>query len=271
MTVFAAITGLVSVLVGWLVTARLSSLARRTRQEPERLLALTFGGLFCVGYPLSGASRAPGLTGTHEGALLFALGALDMVVGIVALGRFPQVVFRPTAAWARALSIAITLLGTIGGVGCAVAVAGADTRAEMVARIEWPAIALCASVGAAFGWNALESFRYWQIMKRRMTLELARPDTTHRFLLWGVASATSTFLALSILAIRASGTPILSPTPMAVMACSVLVTSFCWWLAFFMPAAYRRRVLGLDDADAANGARTAGMNAGHAAANPSAD
>jgi hypothetical protein len=257
MTVFAAITGLVSVLVGWLVTARLFSLARRTRQEPERLLALTFGGLFCVGYPLSGASRAPGLTGTHEGALLFALGALGMVVGIVALGRFPLVVFRPAAGWARVLSVAITLLGTAGGIGCALAVATANSRAEMVSSIEWPAIALCASVGAAFGWNAVESFRYWRIMKRRMALDLARADTTHRFLLWGVASAASTFLALSILAIRASGTPILSPAPMTIMACSALVTSFCWWLAFFMPAAYRRQVLGLDETDAAHAAGAA--------------
>ncbi len=246
MTVFAAITGLVSVLVGWLVTARLFSLARRSRQEPERLLALTFGGLFCVGYPLSGASRAPGLTGTHEGALLFTLGALGMVVGIVALGRFPLVVFRPTSLWARVLSIAITLLGAAGGLGCAIAVAGADTRAEMVSRIEWPAIALCASVGAAFAWNAAESFRYWRIMKKRLALELARADTTHRFLLWGLASTASAFLALSILSIRAAGTPILSPAPMAIMTCSTLVTSSCWWLAFFMPAAYRRRVLGLD-------------------------
>lgn len=244
MALLAAVSGLISVLVGWLVTMRLFALARRTRQEPEWLLALAFGGLFCVGYPLAGASRAPGLTGTNEGSLLFAMGALGMVAGIVALGRFPYVVFRRDARWAFALSSVITALGVAGGVGCIVAVAGADTKEAMIARIQQPAIALVASVLITFAWNAGESFRYWRIMKRRVPLGLATPETTHRFLLWGLSSITSVGEAAAIMTIRASGMPIMSPLPMTIIAFAALLSSACWWLAFFMPDAYRRRVLG---------------------------
>jgi len=250
MSVFAGISGLLSLLAGWLVTARLFALARRSRQEPERLLALTFGGLFCVGYPMAGASRAPGLFGTNEGALLFAFGALGMVVGIAALGRFPRVVFRPTATWAHGLSLAITLLGICGGIGCVVAVTGADTREAMVARIQVPAIALVSSILTSFAWNAVESFRYWRIMKRRQSIGLAQADTTHRFLLWGLSSTTAVAMTAALLAIRASGTPIMSPLPMAIISCGNLVTATCWSLAFFMPRAYRRRVLGEADTKA---------------------
>lgn len=248
MALIAGISGLFAVLVGWLVTARLFALARRSRQEPERLLALAFGGLFCVGYPLAGASRAPGLVGTNEGALLFAFGALGMVVGIVALGRFPRVVFRPAAGWAHALSLAITLLGAGGGLGAVVAVAGAETRTDMIARMQVPAIALVSAVLLSYLWNALESIRYWRIMKRRVAIGLAQPETTHRFLLWGLSAILSVAMAGMILGIRASGAPIMSPVPMAIIAASACFTSCCWYLAFFMPDAYRRRVVRVHDA-----------------------
>ena len=247
MALFAGITGLISVIVGWLVTIRLFALARRTRQEPERLLAIAFGGLFCVGYPMAGASRAPGLSMTTEGALFFAIGAIGMVIGIIALGRFPRVVFRPDAAWAKILSLAITLVGIVGGTGCALASAFAHTKEEMVANIQIWAIALVLAIFGSFTWNAIESIRYWRIMKRRMALGLAQAETTHRFFLWGISSATSIITAVSIIVIRGSGLPIMAPLPMAIISCTTFVTSTCWWLAFFMPDAYRVHVLGLSE------------------------
>lgn len=243
MTVFAGITGLLAVVVGWGVTLRLVRLARRTGGVPERLLALAFGGLFCVAYPMAGASRAPGLAMTSEGALLFATGTAGMVVGVSALGRFPFVVFRPGRRWAAGLAFAIGAIGSIAGLGCAVVVATAETRPEMVTRIQPWALALTAAVCLAYLWNALESLRYYRNMKRRMALGLANAETTHRFLLWSLASGLSVFAVLTIIVIRASGTPIVSATPMAVIACTTFFTTACWALAFFMPDAYRRRFL----------------------------
>ncbi len=243
MMIFAGITGVIAVVAGWLVTFRLFALARRSRAVPERLLAVAFGGLFCVGYPMAGASRAPALALTAEGSLLFMLGAIGMVVGVSALGRFPYVVFRPGVTWARMLAVAIALSGGVGGLGCAVAVTFARTREEMVANIQVWALALVGAVCGAYLWNAVESIRYYRNMKRRVPLGLATVENTHRFLLWALASGTSVVAVAAIGVIRASGTAILNPTPMAIISCTTFVTSTCWCLAFFMPDAYRRVVL----------------------------
>jgi hypothetical protein len=246
MAVFAGITGLLSVIVGWLVTARLFSLARRTQAVPERLLAIGFGGLFCVGYPLAGASRAPALAMTNEGALLFAIGALGMIVGATALGRFPYVVFRPEKLWAGWLSAIIAVIGTVGGLGCASAVAMARTQEAMIANIQTWALLLMLSTILSYGWNGIESVRYYRIMLRRSAIGLSNAETTHRFLLWSIASFASVASILAISAIRASGVPIMSPVPIAIIACTSGITTTCWALAFFMPDAYRRLVLSPD-------------------------
>ena len=243
---FAGFAGLLSVLVGWSVTLRLLALARRTRAVPERLLAIAFGGLFCVGFPLAGASRAPAMLMTNEGALLYAMGSIGMVVGISALARFPYVVFRAGKRWASLLSVGIGVTGAVGGSGAAFVVAFAPTREAMISGIQPWAIALVAAVLTSYAWNGAESIRYYGKMKKRAALGLANPETTHRFLLWGLASVTSVLSTASIIAIRATGLPIMSSLGASIIACTTLATTACWALAFFMPDAYRRHVLGVD-------------------------
>lgn len=244
MTPLAAIAGLVSVLVAWLVTLRVFALARRTRALPERLLAVGFGGLFCVGYPLAGASRAPGMSATNEGALIFAIAMIGVVTGIVALALFPRVVFRPGRRWATALCLAIGFVGAVAGTGSAVAVARARTPAEIVVQVQPWAILLMASLGACFLWQCVESTLYYRSMKRRLVLGLVSPATTHRFLLWALASGFALAPVLTLGVLRASGVAILSSLPTTIIAVAALVTSLCWWLAFFMPRAYRIHVVG---------------------------
>lgn len=240
---FAAIAGVVSVVVGWIVTIRLFTLARKNRALPERLLAIGFGGLFCVGYPFSAASRLPGQTGTHEGALLFAIGAIGMSAGLVAFAHFPRLVFRPGKTWAGLLAAALSASSVVAAAGCSAAVAMASDPADMVRKIGPFAVLLMATVCLVFLWHGIESLRYYRIMKRRLALGLARADTTHRFLLWAISSLASLFPIGAITLMRAAGQPILAPLPMALIASSALVTSTCWWLAFFMPDRYRARVL----------------------------
>jgi hypothetical protein len=242
MTLFAGLAGTVALLIGWLVTHRLFRLARETGAAPERLLAIAFGGLFCVGYPLAAASRAPGLGETYQGSLIFAIAMLGIVVGLAALSRFPYIVFRPDSSWARSLSLAITFLGMISGAGSVIAITTSTTRAETIAAMQPWAIALVASIGIPMLWNAIESTLYHRSMKKRLVLGLADAATTHRFALWAVAAWSACTQIAVILVIRGSGSPILAPTPMAVIAVSSLVGSICWWLAFFMPDAYRTRL-----------------------------
>ncbi len=116
---FVGATGLFSLVVGWSITIHLFSLSRRTGALPERLLGIAFGGLFCLGFPLAGMSRAPSLVGTPAGSALFAIGLLGLVIGIRALNRFPEVVFRPGRRWARFVRVATTILGAVSGLGCA--------------------------------------------------------------------------------------------------------------------------------------------------------
>ena len=249
MLAFTAFAGCVSLVVGWLVTARLFALARRTDAAPERMLAIAFSGLFCIGYPLAAASRAPGLGETHEGSLLFTIAVIGMIVGTIALNRFPELVFRPGHPWAIALRNLAATGGIVAGAGCALAVAGARTRAEMVEAIGPWALGLFASIGLPFLWNAVESTLYYQRMRRRLALGLADPVTTHRFLLWAAASWAAVGQIATLAALRSVGIPILSALPMLSIALSSLVCSTCWWLAFFMPDAYRRRILGAGDGE----------------------
>ena len=250
MALFAGISTLLSILVGWGVTARLFALARRSRAVPERLLAIAFGGLFCVGFPLAGTSRAPAMIMTNEGSLLYAMGSIGMVVGISALARFPYFVFRAGKRWASLLSVAIGVTGACGGIGAAWVVAFAPTREAMAAGIQPWALALVTAVLASCLWNGLESIAYYEKMKKRAALGLSTPETTHRFLLWGLASMLSVVGAAAMITIRAAGLPIMAPLGGSIIVCTTFATAVCWWLAFFMPDAYRRRFLGIDPSTA---------------------
>ena len=244
MPLLAAIAGGISLVVGWIVTGRLFALARRTRGTPERLLAIAFAGLFCVGYPLSALSRMPGLIETNEGALLFAIGMIGVGVGTTALNAFPQLVFRPGRRWARWLRNVAALGGVAAVAGCVVAVTTAPDRAHMIETTRPWALGVVASIGIPFAWNAIESTVYYRRMRKRLALELADPVTTHRFLLWALASWTSFAQIAAIAFLRGRGLPIVSPLPMAIIAVCALLSSACWWLAFLMPSAYRNRIGG---------------------------
>jgi len=250
MLIFAAIAGLVSLIVGWAVTWRLFGLARRTGALPESLLAIAFCGLFSVGFPLTAASRAPALVMTYEGSLFFTLGALGMLVGIAALARFPYVVFHPSEQWAGLLSLAIGVLGAVGSVGAAGAVTFATSEAAMIAEIQPWTIALMLSVASSFLWNGMESIRYYANMKKRASIGLSSPEITHRFLLWSIASAACTLLVVAMIVIRAAGLPVLAPLGAILISSVALVAATCWWLAFFMPDLYQRRVLGIAPSEA---------------------
>ena len=59
----------------------------------------------------------------------------------------------------------------------------------------------------------------------------------------------------AIMTIRITGLPILAPLGASLISCASLLNTGCWWLAFFMPDAYRHRVLGIEpEANAAEGA-----------------
>jgi hypothetical protein len=144
----------------------------------------------------------------------------------------------------------VAAAGIVSATGCAVSIARAHSREEMIAAIQPWAIALVVSVGIPFFWNALESTLYYRRMRMRLALELTDRITTHRFLVWAIAGWTLVAQLLTLVALRASGVALLTPLPMTLIATSSLVVTLCCWLTFFMPGVYKKKVLGLDQSEA---------------------
>ena len=102
-------------------------------------------------------------------------------------------------------------------------------------------VVVLASVGVAFGWAAGEALGHYRASRRQRALGLADPVLANRFLLWGVASVTSSVLMGGIVACVLTRMTILhEPLPLAAMAASGAVMSGTWYLTFFPPRSYQR-------------------------------
>ncbi len=242
MFVFAAIAGGISFVAVCFLTAKLFALARQTGAAPAGLLATACAGILCVGYPLAALSGAPGLLGTTEGSLIFAISVIGIVTGQCAISRIPLIVFRPGKAWAKALSRAAIVFAAVAGIGSVVVVTSATNHVEMAESVRPWALALFGAIGIPMLWNAIESSLYYRLMRGRLVIGLADATETHRILLWAVASWALSIQIVALLAIRASGLPILAPLPMALIAISALVGTTFWGLGFLMPDFYRARL-----------------------------
>ena len=100
---------------------------------------------------------------------------------------------------------------------------------------------------------AVESFRYWLMLRRRLRLGLADPVVTNRFLLWAVFATGSTLNYVADLASRslywwAYGTVQPVPAHLAAMVGPTIivtmilgaVSAVTLFLTFFPTPAYRR-------------------------------
>jgi hypothetical protein len=107
-----------------------------------------------------------------------------------------------------------------------------------------------------FVWMAVESFRYWTLLRRRLRLGLADPLVTNRFLLWAAWAFSIVLLGLSdpgarIWYFAASGTTELwvpeagRPIVLVVIAGTSVLgigAAITLFLTFFPTAAFQRWV-----------------------------
>jgi hypothetical protein len=154
-------------------------------------------------------------------------------------------VFRRGATWAYVLAGggAVLLWG-----GCLVGIAQGGLRTGGVGSPAW----FCEYVviWTYPVWNAIESFRYYGLMRRRTSLGLADPIVTNRFLLWGTGSV---FAALAVwtasipFAFMSDAPRLLAilPTIQTVTAILGVISVSCSLLAFLPPTWYRRRIMAL--------------------------
>jgi hypothetical protein len=237
---------LVFVLVSLAVSLRMLALARRTGLKPELYLGLGILGTAVLGYGvlIAGAIlRGPDEMATDALAprTLQAIGQLLHDAGVAMIVLFVRAVFRPTEAWARAL-------------------AGVLIGALVVGQLGWEIENRYRSggTGNAFWWlryaviwtyplwTAIESYRYYGLMRRRREIGLADPLVTNRFFLWGTASlgtALATWTSsIPLLLLAGDRAAALAWTP-AIHVATALVgvaTVATYSLTFFPPVAYRR-------------------------------
>ena len=222
------------------VGVRLLILAARNRTLPEFYLggALLVGGTLGASIEGSGLALEPEVGPAVAGTLLMVGKLCGLVAGALHLS-FVWQVFRPGERWAAVLVVAMLSLSLGAFVGFALH--GTFSSAEIPSHLF--VLEFIGRIGGSV-WMAAEAARYHGMMRRRLALGLADPVVTDRFRLW-VGAAVS-----SVVMLMASVPPVfLPPTAVfllsldtAILGLAGLSAAVFYSLAFFPPAAYRRRL-----------------------------
>jgi hypothetical protein len=219
------------------VGIRLLRLASRTRQIPERVMGLAFVASGAVGFPLLTAAELSSAAGAETVARLLAnLGTVSLFTGYLGLGIGCWRIYRPAARGPLVPLTAGTLLILAAS---AVILANSDLRAGGLRDLAfWSGVA---TGSAAFGWNACESFALYAQLRRRLALDLVEPEVANRVLMWGIGSSAAFAMTLHGLATRVLVGHVSGDGHRLVSSGFGLIAAIAIGLAFFPPAAYRRR------------------------------
>ena len=221
-----------SVVVG----LRLLALARRTRELPELCIgaALLLGG--GIAYALVQASLALRPTSIPLALAVARAGVLTAATGSLALLFATWRIFRPGERLGAALFA--TGAALVAMAALLVFATTPDGERNVSDPVYWT---LTAAASLAYAWSALESLRYHALLRRRERIGLADPELADRFRLWGVAAASAVAIYAVGVVNRVLVPVGVHPVAMAIQSCVGLVAATSIWLAFFPPAAYRRR------------------------------
>jgi hypothetical protein len=218
---------------------RLLRVAARTRQAPELSMGAALVSSGAIGFPLLISSQVVAMRGgpslaTH---LLSAFGSVFTFVGYIGLLIGTWRIYRPTARWPLAV-MAIASFVIVGA--CATIFATRDATPGGVREIAiWMGVAV--GVGT-FAWSAGESFALYGQMQRRARIGLVEPAVVNRVLLWGIGSLAAFAMSGHGLLLRVVTGPAVSDGMRLISSALGMVSAVAIWLAFFPPAAYRRRM-----------------------------
>jgi hypothetical protein len=228
-------------IVSLVVGLRLLLLWWRTRQLPELLIASgvlgigSFGFAFAV-VALTLLESRPGIS-----QVLWGIAFLAMNLGGATTYVFTWTVFRRECAWAAWLTAlaAAVFAGTwiLEFFMTGFVIAGDPQQGLAMQASSWVRI-------GALGWGALESLRYYGLMRRRARLGLADAVVTNRFLLWGLGIGAAGWGSLVGLVVPLL-TRVNSLEPGWLQLSSSLhglVAAVAMWLAFVPPERYVRFV-----------------------------
>jgi hypothetical protein len=227
--------------IGLLVTAsivvalRLLALHRRSGGAPELLLGLMLLLSVGAGYPLLIAAHRAGPETVRP---LFIVSTLCVNVGFGMLFAFTWRVFRPEAAWARALAgagvLALAVNAALRCWGAAV-----DSEVRIGGEVVGESLLQTTPVLLGYLWTASESLRYYGLMRRRLALGLADPAVCDRFLLWGLmALFVAAGIALNSVALWQRVDILTTPWVLIASSCTGLAQTVLLVLAFVPPSSY---------------------------------
>jgi len=233
-------------LFAWIFAVRLLRMVRGIWSLPEVSLATGYLFVAGIGYPMIAASiGAWESLGETTALSIQIVGAIILRVGLAGIFVFTWQTFRAEAGWARALTIVGILLLAANTVHGFIALLNAPSfDAAVVVAGRGPAtIASIALAALAFCWPAAESLGYYLKLRRRQALGLADPVVVNRFLLWGIACASSVFIACANVATAVAGRNIMEYQPAMITSATLgIMNSILLILAFLPPASYLRFV-----------------------------
>ena len=220
------------------VGVRLLRLAARTRQVPELAMGLAFVVSGAIGFPLlSAASIAMQTGGADPSRWVMGFGTLSLFSGYVGLGVGCWRIYRPVDRWPLwPIGAGAVLLLAASAVTFASREFGPGSLRDVAF---WSGVAIGS---ATFAWNALESFLLYAQLRRRLVFGLTEPEVVNRVLLWGIGSFAAFVMTLHGLATRIFIGHVIDDAHRLVSSACGLVAAVAIGLAFFPPAAYRRRI-----------------------------
>jgi hypothetical protein len=252
----SALVTLVNLALAGAVGFRLLSRSYQRESGPEGWLA----GYFLCGALLGSALNIAVYSSLGEGGLLLdpTLTGRLLMLATAANGFagtciyiFTWKTFRSDEAWAASLVwIGACLFATTW-------IFQAATGEFVIRVFPGPAYWLeRTTFTAAFAWAAIESFRYYQAMGRRLRIGLGEPSLLNRFGLWTLWASATGALALSDLVARIAyywqtgeATTLLVSEAMPIVVVTIAVTAVIGavaaaslWLTFFPTQRYLRWV-----------------------------
>lgn len=218
------------------VAVHLLVLAFRSGEAPEFLLGASFL-LTLIGNSAITLVLGRGVGGAGEIAIhVVQAAAFSLNVGFILAAVFIARVYRRHSAWAKALVWALSVLLLGSQVFTWVMM---DPGRDYMS-VYWLKFALRDFI---YIWGALEAFRYYGLMRKRVRHGLSDPVVANRFLLWGVATSLGVLLVASfqIGGVLGYGT-VSAAVLLSAGSYLGLPAALLFWLTFFAPRAYRRWV-----------------------------
>ena len=231
--------------ISMVIGVRLALLSRRTGGRPERYLGTGIflsGGIgygLVIGSAIAGARLGPDAPAIHVVGLA-GLGVHH--VGVAFSLAFVVKVFRPTERWA--LLLAAALVGVLAVSWLGLLASGGMPRPGGGSAWYWLGFSVMSTYPF---WITIESLHYWALMRRRRALGLADPLVTNRFALYAAASllaaaAIWTGALPGLLGLAPSDQLRLAPLTLSATATFGVAAIAAYWLAFFPPEWYARRL-----------------------------